>query len=147
MMAEAAKRNRVDDVDALQATAIEVAQFLHEKRAGEISVLRVRELLPISSFFVIASAGTARATKNLADGVERLLKPKDLTRLGIHGRKEGRWVCLDYGELVMHIFERDARQFYDLENLWVGAPKVPVTFGPRPVEPTEEATDSDDLFA
>ena len=131
-MTEAARRERpIDDVDQLEAIAKDVAQFLHQKRADEITVLRVRELLPISSFFIVASAGSQRATKTLCDGVERLLKPVNLPRLGIHGRKEGKWVCLDYSEIVVHIFERESRRFYDLENLWAGAPKVAVTFGPR----------------
>ena len=124
-MSEAAKSHkRLIDPDELEAIAVEVAQFLHEKRAEDIKVLRVRELLPIASFFVIASAGSSRAAQTLADGAERLLKPLDLPRLGIHGRKEGRWICLDYAELVVHIFDRDARKFYDLENLWTGAPRV-----------------------
>ena len=148
-MTEAAEKRPIDDVDSLEAIAIEAARFLHDKRAGDISVLRVRELLPISSFFVIASGGSARATKNLADGLERLLKPMQLPRLGIHGRKEGRWVCLDYSEIVIHIFERDARRFYDLENLWVGAPKVEIEFGPVPVEEDtvpSEGGESEDGF-
>ncbi len=143
-MSEAAKKRLTDPVE-LEQIAVEVAQFLHSKRAREISVLRVRELLPIASFFVIASAGSQRATKNFADGVERLLKPKGLPRLGVHGRKEGRWVCLDYAELVVHIFDGDARKFYDLENLWVGAPRVEVEYGPVP-EHAPEAEEESDVF-
>ena len=145
-MNEAAQKQPIDDVQALEAIAVEAARFLHDKRAGDISVLRVRELLPISSFFVIASGGSARATKNLADGLERLLKPMGLPRLGIHGRKEGRWVCLDYSEVVIHIFERDARRFYDLENLWVGAPQVAIEFGPPKEEEEEEVDVMEDGF-
>ena len=70
-----------------------------------------------------------------------------LPRLGIHGRKEGKWVCLDYAEIVVHIFERDARRFYDLENLWVGAPKVAVEFGPQEAAPDPDAPFDADEFS
>ncbi len=129
-MSETARKSekRLLDVGELEGVAIEVARFLDEKRAEDIAILRVRELLPISSFFVIASATSTRGAQTLSDGTERLLKPKPIPRLGVHGRTEGRWICLDYSELVIHIFEKDTRRFYDLENLWAGAPRVKVEF-------------------
>ncbi len=147
MTETARSRRQIEDVDELEAIASEVARFLHQKRAEEITVLRVRDLLPISSFFIVCSARSSRATKTLCDGVERLLKPVALPRLGIHGRKEGKWVCLDYAEIVVHIFERDARRFYDLENLWVGAPKVAVEFGPQEAAPDPDAPFDADEFS
>ena len=117
---------RIESLEELEEEAVRVARFLHSKKAEDVLVLRVRELLPISSYFVLASAPAARANRALADGTERLLKPQPLPCLGVHGRDEGRWICLDHGELVVHLFDRDARKFYDLENLWADAPRVPV---------------------
>lgn len=141
-MTDAAKRRLTDPIE-LESLAVRVAQFLHEKRARDIVVFRVRELLPIASFFVIASANSTRATSTLADGVERLLKPVELPRIGVHGRKEGRWICLDHAELIVHLFDRESRRFYDLENLWADAPRVHVEFGPAPAaeNSTEDSTE------
>jgi ribosome-associated protein len=125
-MVEAARKHLTDAAE-LEALAVEVASALSEKRAEEIVVLRVRELLPISSFFVIASATSGRAAQSLADAAERVLRATGLPLLGRHGREEGRWICLDYVEIVVHIFERTERRHYDLENLWSAAPRVEVS--------------------
>jgi ribosome-associated protein len=85
----------------------------------------VRELLPIASFFVIATAPSLRVAKTIAEEAERHLDRHRLPRLGVHGVAEGRWVCLDFAEIVVHIFDRESRRHYDLENLWAGAPRVP----------------------
>ena len=58
-----------------------------------------------------------------------LPKPQSLPRLGVEGYKDGRWVCLDYSELVVHIFDRDSRLFYDFDHLWADAPEVEVELG------------------
>ena len=104
--------------------AIEVAQFLRDKKAENVIIFDVEELLPLTSFFVIASAASARALRSLSAGLIQLLKETRLPKIGIEGQKGGRWVCLDYGEVVIHLFEPEERQFYDLDHLWGDAPRV-----------------------
>jgi ribosome-associated protein len=69
----------------------------------------------------------------MGDSVERFLKPMHLPRIGFHGRDDSRWYCLDHGEIVLHLFEEEAREYYDLENLWVKAPRLEVDFMSRAV--------------
>ena len=111
-------------IEELEEIAIGAARFLHEQRAERIIILKVREMIQISSYFILASGRSPRQVRTLGDGVERFLKPKHLPRMGAHGRDDCRWYCLDHGEIVLHIFDTEARDYYDLENLWARAPRV-----------------------
>ena len=118
--------------------AIAVAQLLDERRAEDISVIDVRAVLPITSYFVIASGSSARALKMLGDAAEKLLRGSVFKKLGVETDDEGRWVCIDYSEVVAHLFDQDARGFYDLDRLWGDAPKVAF---PRVEAPSGEKTE------
>ena len=115
-------------VEELQQIAVDVACFLHQQRADRIRILRVREMLQISSFFILASGRSGRQVRNFGDAVERHLKPLHLPRLGIHGRDDARWFCIDHGEIVLHLFDEESREMYDLDQLWAHAPLVEVDF-------------------
>ncbi len=112
----------------LEELACDVARFLDAQKADRILVLRVREMIHISSYFILASGRSSRQVRMLGDSLERYLKPLHLPRLGVHGRDDGRWFCLDHGEVVVHLFDDEARDYYDLENLWVAAPRIDVDF-------------------
>ncbi|MDE0959538.1 MAG: ribosome silencing factor [Planctomycetota bacterium] len=114
--------------EELELIAADTARFLFHQKADRILVLRVREMIHISTYFILASGRSARQVRSLGDSVERFLKPKHLPRIGFHGRDDSRWYCLDHGEIVLHIFEEDAREYYDLENLWLKAPRLEVDF-------------------
>ncbi|MCA8962847.1 MAG: ribosome silencing factor, partial [Planctomycetes bacterium] len=121
---------------------IEVGKLLDERRAENISVIDVRKLLPITSYFVVATGSSSRAIRMLGDAAENLLRGSSFQKLGVETDDEGRWVCIDYSEVVVHLFEPEAREFYDLERLWSDAPRVPV---PRPSTPTgSRSTDDPD---
>ncbi len=104
--------------------AVEVARFLDSKRAEDIVILDVGELLPITSYFVLATGTSSRALRAIAADLDRLLRSSTLCKIGIEYDNETRWVCLDYSDIVVHLFDREARGFYDLENLWADAPRV-----------------------
>ena len=101
--------------------ALDVATFLDSKRAEDIVVVDVQSLLPITSYFVLASGSSSRTLRALAAGVKKILSGSNFTRLGMQGSREGRWMCLDYTEVVVHLFAREAREFYDLDHLWADA--------------------------
>ena len=122
---------------SLEEITESAARFLDEKRAEEIKILNVRDTLFICSYFIIATASSARHLQTLADGLQRHLKPTNLPRIGAEGNREGRWVCLDHSELVIHLFEREARAFYDFDHLWGDAPRVPF----EPASPDEVTAD------
>ncbi|MGE3163606.1 MAG: ribosome silencing factor [Planctomycetota bacterium] len=121
-MSEALPKIRAE-VDA-QEVAMQVATFLDSKRAEEIAVLFVRDLIQVSSYFVIATGTSKRVLQTLADGCQQILKHAGLPRLGMDGGQEGHWICIDYGEVVVHLFDAKTRNFYALEELWGDAPRV-----------------------
>ncbi len=104
--------------------AIEVAKFLDSKRAEEVVVLDVSRLLPITSYFVLCTGSSSRTLEALTDEIDRLLRTSSLAKLGKESDSESRWICLDYSDVVVHLFTREARGFYDLDHLWGDSPRV-----------------------
>ena len=87
-------------------------------------LLDVHELLVITDIFVIASGNTPRQVQALTDGVEEVLGTQDRKPLRREGKDDAQWVLLDYGDIVVHVFDTPTRDFYDLERLWGDAPRL-----------------------
>ena len=87
-------------------------------------VLDVRELIVITDYFVIASGTTDRQARTIADEIEKVLASRDLKPVRREGQREGRWLLLDFVELVVHVFVEEDRHYYELERLWKDAPRV-----------------------
>lgn len=98
-----------------------------DKKATDVRVLELGELLGITDFFVIASAGNERQLATVVDEIERRLKV-DLGRAPRRreGTKDTGWMLLDYGEIVVHVFSVEQRDYYGLERLWSDAPTTVV---------------------
>lgn len=86
--------------------------------------LDVSRLLVITDLFVIASGTSRRHVQTLAEEAEAKLKEIDRRPLRREGLEDATWVLLDYGDLVIHVFDRETRAFYDLERLWGDAPRT-----------------------
>lgn len=96
-----------------------------DKKAFNLDVLQVGALTSIADYFIIASATNERQTVAIADNVAEELKAQLGVRpLLIEGTHPGRWVLLDFGDFIVHIFTEDVRRFYGLERLWGDAPNV-----------------------
>lgn len=96
-----------------------------DKKALDLDVLQVGALTSIADYFIIASATNERQTVAIADNIESQLKEHLGVRpLLIEGANPGRWVLLDYGDFIVHIFTEAVRRFYGLERLWGDAPNV-----------------------
>jgi ribosome-associated protein len=107
-------------------------------------VIDVAELLVITDYFVICTGANDRQVKTIADEVEKRLKEAGLRTIGREGEREAMWVLLDFGDLVVHVFQPQEREFYRLEKLWSTAPRVelPVSVtGPATAAPAEEPVD------
>ena len=91
---------------------------LDSKRAEDIKVIGIRDLTVIADYFVIANGTSTTQTKALADEVEYKLKESGLMPLRIEGYQSANWIVLDYGSVVVHVFYKETRQFYNLERLW-----------------------------
>lgn len=95
-----------------------------EKKALDVTVLEIGRVSLITDYFIIMSGSSQRHVQSLADFILEEFKNADIKLLNQAGYREGRWVLLDYGDLVIHIFQEEERKFYNLERLWGNAPKV-----------------------
>lgn len=101
------------------------AEAAAEKLGADIVLLDVSEILQIVDWFVIASASNTRQVKTIADEVEEAIKSLDgVGPLRTEGLDDGRWVLLDFGDVVVHVFLDEVRTFYNLERLWGDVPKI-----------------------
>ncbi|HEX9094457.1 MAG TPA: ribosome silencing factor [Coriobacteriia bacterium] len=100
------------------------AQAAAEKKATDVMVLKVTELLVVTDYFVLATGGTDRQVKVIAEEVEDKLREAGLKPVGREGEREGTWILLDFGDLVVHVFQPSEREFYRLEKLWSDAPRL-----------------------
>jgi ribosome-associated protein len=108
-------------------------------------VLDVAELLVVTDYFVIATGQNDRQVKVIAEEVEKRLKDNGLAAVGREGEREAQWILLDFGDVVVHVFQPAEREFYRLEKLWGGAPRMQLpesVTGPQPevVEAEAEAS-------
>ncbi len=95
-----------------------------EKKAEAIVVLDLRGLTSIADFFIICSGRSNRQVSAIADQIERFLKKKGVRPLSVDGKKDGHWVLMDYGDVIIHVFYEETRSFYDLEGLWMDADRI-----------------------
>ena len=96
-----------------------------DKKAVNLDVLAVADLTSIADYFVIMSANNERQSQAIADAIlERLKTEMKVKPLLVEGTTPGRWVLLDFGDFIVHIFTEDVRRFYGLERLWGDAPNV-----------------------
>jgi ribosome-associated protein len=106
----------------------EVKLALHsaaEKKAFDLVALDLREIASFTEFFIIATGANQRQVQAIADEIEEQLKKQLGSRpVRTEGYSAAEWVLMDYGDFIVHIFEKNAREFYDLERLWRDAKKV-----------------------
>ncbi len=89
-------------------------------------VLDVRGLTGYADYFVLMTADSDRQASAIADHVEERMKAAGISKVGVEGYETGRWILMDYGDVVAHVMSREARGFYDLEGLWADAPRFAV---------------------
>ncbi len=95
-----------------------------EKKALGLVVLDVRELSSIADVFIICSGRSNRQVTAIAEFIQMDLKKHGIRPLSVEGKKEGHWVLLDYGHVIIHVFYESMRNFYDLEGLWIDAKRI-----------------------
>ena len=105
--------------------ALTAARVASSKKAMDIVILDVGKVIGITDYFVICSGNTERQVKTIVDEVERRLREGGVKPYRREGEREQRWVLIDYLDVVVHVFHREDREYYDLERLWSDAPQVP----------------------
>ncbi len=103
-----------------------IIELLLEKKAKDITVIHVEEQTTVADYFVIATGRSTTQVKSLADFLDEKEEEKGLTAFRREGVREGRWVVVDYGQVIVHIFNDDTRDFYNLEKLWSNGNNVEV---------------------
>ena len=111
-------------VDELWQLAVHT---LDKHKAEDIRVLSVSHITSIADYLLIAGGGSANQVRSLADYVEEALAKEGKHPLRHEGYATGDWITLDYGDVLVHVFRRETRDFYDLERLWVDATPMDVT--------------------
>ena len=109
------------------------------KGAIDLVALDVSEPLPITDAFLICSGRSERNVQAIADAIEDALNERGVKTKRREGRSEGRWVLLDFGDLICHVFHEEERLYYGLERLWKDAPVIAVTGVSLQVSPAEAA--------
>jgi len=106
--------------------ALAAARTAEENRGRNIVLLDLRELTPIFDYFVLATGSSRRQLHAMSEEIDRTLEEElHDRRMGIEGYEESRWILLDYGNVVVHLFDEETRAYYGLEDLWSGAKRIP----------------------
>lgn len=87
-------------------------------------ILEVKDLTFIADYYLICSADNIIHVKTIAENILNAMQQKGLTPLGIEGLSYAHWVLIDYGDVIVHIFEEQTRQYYGLEKVWLDAPRI-----------------------
>ena len=101
-----------------QETVLRLAQLLYDRKAQDIAALNVSRLTVLCDFMIITSGRSDHQVAALADVVDEMMAREGIALRRSEGRREGRWVILDYGHIIVHLFHRDERAFYGLDRLW-----------------------------
>ena len=117
------------EVDESRALALETARIADALKGTNIKILQVGEVLGVTEYFVVVSASNRRLVRTLVDEIEVQCRDsigRSPTRA--EGVREQQWVLLDYGDVVVHVFLEEIREFYDIERLYKDVPVVPTGF-------------------
>ena len=109
-----------------QAITNIAVQAAKDKKASNVTVLDIREVTVIADYFIICSGFSSTQVRAIAENVQDKLEEAGMLALRREGFREANWVLLDYGDVIVHVFQDAERQFYNLERLWGDAPVVDV---------------------
>jgi len=96
------------------------------RKVIELTVLDVHELTSVADAFIVCSGRSNRQVTAIADHIVRDLKKQGIRPLSVEGLKDGHWILIDYGDVIIHVFYEPVRAFYDLEGLWADARRIDV---------------------
>lgn len=99
-------------------------RIIKERKAIDPVLFNVSELTTITDYFLIASGNSSRQVQAITRHLQKRMREEGFRPLGVEGEREGHWVLMDYGDVVVQLFYKPVREFYDLESLWIEAPKI-----------------------
>lgn len=107
--------------------AEEAVKALNAKQAKDVTLLRTSDVTVLADYFVICTATSSTHVKTLTDEVDKVLSEHGEPPLRREGYRGGGWILLDFGCVIVHIFQQEMREFYNLEHLWSDAEEVPLS--------------------
>ncbi|ACH40768.1 protein of unknown function DUF143 [Citrifermentans bemidjiense Bem] len=105
--------------------AIKCAAFALDKKALDVKVLEIKKISSIADYLVLATGRSDRQVMAMADSVKQSMKPFDRP-IDMEGYEQGRWVVIDYGDVIVHLFLEEVRKIYNLDELWQRAPQIEI---------------------
>lgn len=118
------RQRKKEVADATKAFALAAAKVAAERHCSDITVLDLRGKSPATDYFVIATGTSNRQMRTVADEICEVAREQGLQRFGRAGYEQARWILLDYVDVVIHIFDSEYRDYYDLELLWGDADRL-----------------------
>jgi len=100
--------------------------FAEDKKAKDVVIMELGNLTDITDYFLVASGTSERHVRTIADNVEIGMKEKGVKPFSVEGYRDGRWVIIDYRDIIVHVFLEQLRELYDLESLWIEAKRYRV---------------------
>ena len=97
-----------------------------ERKAEDLVILNVKDVTSFADYFVICSGNSDRQIQALCDHIGQRLKKSGVFPLGIEGERTGSWILMDYGDVILHIFYKPVREFYNIEGLWADVPSMSI---------------------
>lgn len=104
-----------------------------EKKAQDPVILEMKGIVSFTDYFFLCSGKSDRQVQAIAQSIEETLRREGFQPIGQEGVREGKWILLDYDDVVVHIFLEPIRKFYDLEGLWIEAPRIDIQKGQKGV--------------
>ena len=111
-------------VPSALSRACRAARIAADNKAQDVLVLDLRPITPLFDFFVVATGTSRRQVHTVVEEVDDGLRAVGDRRLGVEGYEASKWVVQDYGDVVVHVFDPDTRDYYKLEELWADAPRI-----------------------
>lgn len=129
--------------DTARELAIVAAQAAADKLATDITIIDVSERLALTDCFVVATGANERQISAIVDSVEQKMREAGFKVLRREGERDGRWVLMDFSEVVLHVQHAEERVFYALDRLWKDCPTIPFVDVDAPVDAPADAPASD----
>ncbi len=101
-----------------------IVELAEAKKAKDIEILELKHLTIITDYFIICSGESTTQVRTIVDYIEEELKKRGIRPASIEGYNFSKWVLMDYSDVIVHVFEEQTREYYQIENLWIDAPRI-----------------------
>lgn len=130
----APSRKRIESKDK----SLLLAQLMRDRKAQDVVVLDLTKLVSYTDYFVICTGRSDRQVQAIAEHLEKELRDRKMKPRAVEGFSAARWVLMDFEDVVVHIFQKQVREFYDLEGLWSDAPRLQLPPEPEADDAVQE---------